>query len=65
MLLPALFSQAKQIWGLKGLEEVTRQSKYPVTAIGGITIHPDTYYGVESNLDKSLKKQRRKGIRWF
>lgn len=26
----------KTIWGLKGLEEIARQSRYPVTGIGGI-----------------------------
>ena len=27
----------KQIWGLKGLQEIALQSRHPVTAIGGIT----------------------------
>lgn len=27
----------KKIWGLKGLKEIARESKHPVTAIGGIT----------------------------
>ncbi len=29
----------KKIWGLEGLKGIARQSKHPVTAIGGITEH--------------------------
>ncbi len=43
----------KKIWGLHGLEEIAKQSRHPVTAIGGIT---------EYNIKDILKIQNVSGV---